>query len=281
MNTQARILMFFDKDGTLLPQSESFKHIGYQRGFQELGFNLEPSALEPYEGKDGSEAKVFLREVLREHLSRSLRNGDPLNNLLTTALRPYNLESEQGVETAVNFLLASIRQTRERFMMEMLSKKEISLLPEFVEFLSINQKYIEAGRLVLALVTSDSRKLAQHFLDVYDLKDSFSCLVSIDDVAMGSAKPSPIPYKFAFKLTCLGTTDSSCYFFEDSDSGVTSVCAAIEELGIGCRSELYILPSKSSHRPEELFPSVRSNRVSNLQNVLSAISRSLASGLAV
>lgn len=279
MDTQTNIVMFFDKDGTLLPQSETFKHIGYQRGFRKLGFDLDPSVLEPYEGKDGTEAKVFLRKLLKDQLCRRVKNAEPLEDSLTAVLRSCNLEDNQGIESAVSLLLASVRQTRENFMMEMLSEKEISLLPEFLEFLSVNQKHVEAGRLVLALVTSDSRKLAQHFLDVYGLKDIFSCLVSIDDVVVGSAKPSPMPYKFAYTSTCSGAENSSYYFFEDSDSGVISACSAIEELGICCHSQLSILPSKSTQRPEELFPSVRSSRVSNLRTVLRSISRSLAQGL--
>lgn len=102
----------------------------------------------------------------------------------------------------------------------------------------------EAG-VDIAVATSGSRRWIEHVLDLLDLTECVSHVVSGDDVV--NPKPHPEPYQRASDL--LGVSADRCVVVEDSVLGFQSAKAA------GC--SVVVLVSGSETAPEERFPGVR------------------------
>lgn len=102
----------------------------------------------------------------------------------------------------------------------------------------------EAG-LAIAVATSGSRRWIGHVLELLDLTECVSHVVSGDDVV--NAKPHPEPYQRASDL--LGVPAHGCVVVEDSILGYRSAYAA------GC--SVVVLASGSEPAPAKMFPGAR------------------------
>jgi len=82
----------------------------------------------------------------------------------------------------------------------------------------------------VALVTSGDSKYANTFIEKSGLAESFSTVVTLDDVA--NMKPHPEPYLTAAEN--LGIQPGHCLVFEDSETGFVSTRAAgMTSVGVG------------------------------------------------
>ena len=79
-----------------------------------------------------------------------------------------------------------------------------------------------AGRWPLGLASSSNRSVIDAFLDASALRDSFSSVVSSEEVARG--KPAPDVYVAAAEG--LGVRPSHCIAVEDSTNGIRAAAAA-------------------------------------------------------
>jgi beta-phosphoglucomutase-like phosphatase (HAD superfamily) len=265
--------LYFDKDGTLLPKSEDFKHLGYQTAFKQYGFLLNPKELEQFEGTDGSASRQYLKTKLAQQLIEMSAPERQRHPLLLQKLQHFGIhKTSDTTEEFYQSLLEDMRVVRATYMKKALSEKQIELHPAFHTFIHKSETLRSNGRLRLSLVTSDSRELVSHFLKVYSLEDLFHSVVTINDVPKGCGKPSPYPYEFTYKRLPATTLTRKHYFFEDTDTGVSSVCIMIRNCALEHSSRLFILPSKATTYPEKIYPEVQAVRLSDLSEALALIS---------
>lgn len=102
-----------------------------------------------------------------------------------------------------------------------LEESGISVDPELIEFL----KDLRRHNITCAIVSSSLRKGLDIKLEVLDIKQYFSMIVTGNDV--NEHKPHPAPYLYALKKLKLPAKD--CVIFEDSLTGIKAAQAA------GCR----------------------------------------------
>ncbi|NHN87833.1 HAD family hydrolase [Acetobacter conturbans] len=75
-----------------------------------------------------------------------------------------------------------------------------------------------AGRLPLAVASSGSREVVEAELAAIGLLETFSAIVTIEDVT----RPKPAPDIYLLAARRLGVTPESCLVFEDSTEGLES-----------------------------------------------------------
>jgi HAD superfamily hydrolase (TIGR01509 family) len=91
------------------------------------------------------------------------------------------------------------------------------------------------GRVELAVVTGTSRQNVEVVLEAAGLAQSFSLIVSKEDVRQ--IKPDPEPYRFA--VNRLGIAPDEAVALEDSPSGLSSARAAgVHTIAVGHRRSL-------------------------------------------
>ncbi len=160
---------------------------------------------------------------------------------------PEDLQSRiEGMsfhETAVffkeNFPIAdSLEQIKETWNRMAWDKyaNEVPLKPGIPEFLS----YCRERGIQLGIATSNSRELVTNVVNVHNLQDCFSCIMTGCDVQKG--KPAPDIYLAV--AAALGVEPGRCLVFEDIIPGILAgkaagmkVCAVEDAYSAHCRDK--------------------------------------------
>ena len=107
--------------------------------------------------------------------------------------------------------IKNIQKEKDELFIQEINGKNI-LYDGVMEFLETTKNIKKA------IVTSSNNKSASHILKIHGLDSYFDLIISSEDVK--NHKPHPEPYILA--ATLLKVSNSNCFVFEDSDSGIIS-----------------------------------------------------------
>ncbi|MEC3880390.1 HAD family hydrolase [Parapedobacter sp. 10938] len=175
--------VLFDLDGTLI-DSEWFYYKAWRKALEHYGFAL---------GSD-----MWLHELAGKTDSQALEY----------------LHSNYGFTVDK----AAFNDRTRAIIAELHEVETVSLMPGATDLIN----FLHQRELIMAVVTSSKREVANYHLERNDLRHFFSTVVSRTDVHQ--PKPNPEPY-----LRCvaqLGLEHEDCLVMEDSVTGATAAKAA-------------------------------------------------------
>jgi HAD superfamily hydrolase (TIGR01509 family) len=176
------IALIFDMDGLML-DSEPLYQEAWQSAARELGYELGADLYMSLVGRSSAEADLVFVEVF-----------------------------------GPGFPVTSFNERWDRRWRELLQRRGVTLQPGLLPLLD----WVMAGQIPTAVGTSSNATEAELCLSLAGIRDRFSTLVTVDQVAAGK----PAPDIFLTAAQKLDVEPTQCLVLEDSNAGVQAAQAA-------------------------------------------------------
>ena len=174
--------LIFDMDGLML-NTEPLYQEAWQKAAHELGYTLSPELYISLVGRSTAEADRMLSQIFGEA-----------------------------------FPVAAFNERWDALWRELLEHRGIALQPGLIPLLD----WVEARAIPTAVGTSSNRAEAELCLSLAEIRDRFSTVITVDQVAAGK----PEPDIFLATANRLETLPKQCLVLEDSNAGVHAAHAA-------------------------------------------------------
>lgn len=205
--------VLFDLDGTLI-DSEWFYYKAWRKALETYGFMLD--------------SEVWQRELAGKTDGQALEHLNSKYGFTVDKAAFYD---------RVRVLIAELHEV-----------ETVSLMPGAADLIN----FLHQRKIVMAVVTSSKREVANYHLERNKMRHFFSAVVTRTDVAR--PKPDPEPYLRCIAL--LGLEGKNCLVLEDSATGAAAAMAA----GLTCFGVQTHLPLRQALPTDRSFDNLHAVR---------------------